>query len=303
MALNGWTENDFLFRNSGVWPGSLPLGVTAWIHTPGTSRATIYALGLVENTNQRRTLAADDLAAEVIERDTGNASASSPGIVANAWHPVAGLFWANDRRAAYHDGANKVINTTTRSVSEPNATYIGRFPQGTQTLAEAGCAEIAVWDLAAMTEAEWDDLQALLGTLVDGEAPNALEANAQTGEPWAGALLAYWRLLDLDDLDDLSGNGHHMTMTGTLSVFASHPPVAAEDDGPTLEVTRTRWRNDDGNEAEATFREAENTPTTAEVGETVRLRAQIQSTGDAGETAAELRWRKKGTADPWEPVQ
>jgi hypothetical protein len=69
-----------------------------------------------------------------------------------------------------------------------------------------------------------------------------------------------------------------------------------------LEVTRTRWRNDDGDEANATWREAEDAPTTAEVGETVRLRAQLQATGVAGETSVELRVRKKGTADPWEPV-
>jgi hypothetical protein len=83
--------------------------------------------------------------------------------------------------------------------------------------------------------------------------------------------------------------------TNNRRMAGAYIVLAPAEDPSGTSVTRTRWRNDDGDEETATWREAEDTPTQAQVGETVRLRAQIQAVGDVGEVAAELRWREKET--------
>ena len=69
-----------------------------------------------------------------------------------------------------------------------------------------------------------------------------------------------------------------------------------------LTQVKYRWRNDDGSEVEATWREEENTPSTILVDENYRLRFQIDNEGNVSDTAdLELEYATS-TTGPWNSV-
>ena len=166
----------------------------------------------------------------------------------------------------------------------PNGIIVYFTGQGSVTLDTTGISGEHYLRWMLIDTGEWADVQ-----IIDGDQ-SSIALNTPGNSQWVAVLDPVDVEVDRRFLDSVDGSGGRLL------------PGISEVEDAALEVTRTRWRNDDGNEAEATWREAEGTPTTVEVGETVRLRTQIQATGDVGETSVEMRWRKKGTADPWEPV-
>lgn len=88
--------------------------------------------------------------------------------------------------------------------------------------------------------------------------------------------------------------------TGRLQLYVVQMPqsVVYEQEG-------YRWRDDDGSESAATWREAQDTTTTVNIGETVRLRVLSANTGNVTppSATATLQWRRQGDADSfWEDV-
>ena len=91
-----------------------------------------------------------------------------------------------------------------------------------------GLAEVSIWG-GAMSAAEMDSLSALLAA-----GDNPINLNAQAAQPWTGQLKAYWPLTSTSDLADASGNGHTLSMVGTLTNHASHPTIEAVSAGGQL---------------------------------------------------------------------
>ncbi|MGM0629034.1 MAG: hypothetical protein ACQESA_01265, partial [Patescibacteria group bacterium] len=69
-----------------------------------------------------------------------------------------------------------------------------------------------------------------------------------------------------------------------------------------LTQVRYRWRNDDGAEDVATWKEAENTPATLSVDENSRLRVQVDNEGNVSDTASFQLEYATSTAGPWNNV-
>lgn len=107
---------------------------------------------------------------------------------------------------------------------------------------------------------------------------------------------------------DFSGNGRTLTEAGTLT-YAPGPPVAwgehALDVWPEvfpLEQSAFRFRNNDGDEAAATWRQSENVDDTAAPDEALRLRMQIAAMLNGGSRAFKWQHRKAGAAD-WRDIE
>lgn len=101
------------------------------------------------------------------------------------------------------------------------------------------------------------------------------------------ANMAAWRdtpLPDSSNLNDISGNGRNWYSAGTVS-NATGPNLSG---GITISQSAFRVRNDDGNEANATWAANENTAITAPANATRRLRFQVDTTGDANATPFQL---------------
>ncbi|MCA0455663.1 MAG: LamG domain-containing protein [Chloroflexi bacterium] len=102
---------------------------------------------------------------------------------------------------------------------------------------------------------------------------------------------------------DSSGNGLNMSVTGTLSDGGSNPvpPVAV-----TVTQSAYRFRDDDGSESTATWRQSENTVDTAAPEDAFRLRLQVDADGDPASQDLQLEysvqgsgvWQKAVTAQP-----
>ena len=312
MALTNFKAGNYL--SGPVVKGSYPalIACMAWSDTDATSGDAVSQGG---SSHQRMRLRHDAGDARLVKATTrGSASpfaTSTTQWSVDQWHLWVGAFLDDTVREAYLDGGGRGEGSDQLATNAPTSTHIGQRNDGTNPFgAGRAIGWVQLWDISGFSQADREALVARLGTTTGGLYPDPRAVNDDDSEPWTGRLMTLIRAKDRDDLDDLVGaNNFTIVEDGgdPLTVFAAEdPPVDDIDDvePPTpLEVTRHRWRNDDGDEAEATWREAEDTPTTVEVGETVRLRTQIQATGDVGETSMELRFRKKGTADPWEPVQ
>ncbi len=71
----------------------------------------------------------------------------------------------------------------------------------------------------------------------------------------------------------------------------------------TAEVEGYRWRNDDGSETTATWRQSQDTADTVGVGVPVRLRTLVNFTGDPGSTTRTIQVRRVGDSDSnWETL-
>ncbi len=88
--------------------------------------------------------------------------------------------------------------------------------------------------------------------------------------------------------------------TGWAAVQLSVPSIATVS---TLEQEGYRWRNDDGSESAATWKEDQDTATTVAKETTIRLRTLIKATGDPATGAATLQVRRVGDPDSeWRDV-
>ncbi len=65
--------------------------------------------------------------------------------------------------------------------------------------------------------------------------------------------------------------------------------------GPTLEQEGFRFRNDDGSEAAATWRQAQDVNDTIAKDTNIRLRVLVNATGDPASNQYQLEYRKVGT--------
>lgn len=247
MALTGFSASDFLRQAAVVWPGGQPFLVSwwGWIESGyGGATANAYLIGEATGAHRRDTgVFGTEVRpfAEVVAASTGSANITALNGAGNeVWFNATGAWVANNLREVWIDGSAKVSNTTNIAANAPQVTNIGARTDVTPGApapwpANSGLAEMSVWDTTGFSTANRNSLAALLSAITgSGVALNANNINAQSGQPWTGALVAYWDMRELVDVGggvfivpDLSGNGHDLTVVGTLSLFDSHPPVAS----------------------------------------------------------------------------
>jgi hypothetical protein len=78
--------------------------------------------------------------------------------------------------------------------------------------------------------------------------------------------------------------------------FAAIEVLANAGVGVNASQSAYRWRNDDGNEAAATWRRTENTADIIQINKNVRLRVQVNATGDPTAALYRLEFRRNGGA-------
>lgn len=225
MALTGWSTSNYLRRAAQVIT-TYPFLISAWGYytTAPAADRTYAAVGQSGSNNQVRgrlmgNSASNRVRANARTTSDGNALATVD-TPTNQWHHAGAAFVSNTLRAAYLNGSSKGTNATSLNPSASNDFRIGVTNNAAAPFEAAGAiGDVSIWDLTGMTSTQYDQLVA---DLAAGEYP--LSINAEASQPWTGKLRAYWRLLTPTDLNDYHGS-HNLTMTGTLSEFASHPPI------------------------------------------------------------------------------
>ena len=153
-----------------------------------------------------------DLASDPIlatsRNSSGTPSAStSTGYSLNTWHHACGIWAATNSRAVYVDGGSVGTDSTVCATNNMDRTSIGRLGDRTPTRYMSGrIAEAAIWNVA-LTAAE-------VATLANGISPLQVRK---------ASLVAYYRCIDVTDLNDLIGAGD-MTAYNTPA-SAEHAPV------------------------------------------------------------------------------
>ena len=228
MALTGWSDNtNYLSRSSPVWPGAVGFYVSAWCYRATGSAASGWIWSLHE-TDAHRSMYAFSNDAITLEV-SGVVGGEVTGAHANATWFHAGVMFNSTAQALYRDAATPFGSSETDAITAPTATKIGVHGPGgnSEHWATAGAlAEISVWNTSGMSGANVTSLDAKLFA-----GQNPITINAESSQPWTGKLVAYWPLTNTSDLGDASGNGHTLTMQGTLTNFGSHPTI--DPTGPT----------------------------------------------------------------------
>lgn len=233
MALTGWSSANYLSRDEDIQ--ALPYFVSAWIKTPqGVVHKTIFTKGLIanwgSNANSTRVLAANDNTRIWVAEydDAGNPVGNAQVAAAYAndtWEHVSAAFISTVLREV-RDAAQFNSNATSATLTTPTRSSVGRDQAGTRPFGNTdGLAEVSIWDVTGFTQTDRDNLDSQLRTLVGGtSALNPLVIDAQSAVAWTGKLVAYWPLITSTDLADKKST-HNLTMQGTITNYATHPPV------------------------------------------------------------------------------
>lgn len=228
MALSGWSASNFLHRASDV--GTEPFLISAW---GNVASAPSFNMLVGKSTGAAFTgyrAMAHRGGAGVPIKATVELTAEAVATTATptgAWHHAAVAFVSTTLREAWVNGANKGTNTTSITPGAADRVRIGLTPSGVDAY-PGGLAEVSFWDLTGFSSTDRDNLVAALAS-----GDNPLNLTAAAGQPWTGKLLAYW-IDSANTITDLSANGRHMTLNGTLTNFGSHPTIDAVATGGLL---------------------------------------------------------------------
>lgn len=146
---------------------------------------------------------------------TNEFTESAIAYTANIWQHAAAVFTSDTARDVYLNGGNKGSAAGTESADpSDNRTGIGCLYRQSITWYFSGkLAEIAIWDVA-LSAAE-------IAQLAAGATPTTIQS---------GNLLAYWDLLE-NGLDK-SGNGKHLSASGSPTYSSDHPTAGAGVSAP-----------------------------------------------------------------------
>lgn len=241
MALTGWSANtNYLQRTEGI--GTVPMLFSIWCYSATGTTAFRPALttcinGDVDFNQQCIRADSNDTLRALTTGTASQDQANTAGTHANnTWFHLAGMFLAaNSRKCYYNSTASTATNATSLTPNAPDRTRIGIDKSTGFAWSNAGgLAETSIWDLTGFSVANSDSLVALLygaGGSPGNAGGNPLNITAQAAQPWTGKLIAYWPLTSTSDLADATGNGHLMSMIGTLTNHASHPTIDAPTGG------------------------------------------------------------------------
>lgn len=189
-----------------------PITMACWMYCDDAG-AEQDVMTLVETTNYYRfqltargDAVGDRIRAQIESAGGFTHAETSAGYSVNTWHPICAVFTSNVSRAVYIDGGNKGTDTTDRTPSGIDKTFIAAI-SGAGDFFSGRVAEAAFWN-AAFT----DEDVALHATGVP---------------PWKirpSNLVACYPLNVAAMIHDIIG-GYNMTAYNA-PVTAEHPPVA-----------------------------------------------------------------------------
>lgn len=207
---NGTTQ---YLSGSAVLSGP-PLTMACWFYsTSAAGNQTLISLGTAGQNNHRFTmLAAGNVASDPIQavtRDTAASTASSStGYSANAWQHACAVFAATNDRRAYVNGGSEGTETTSRTATGMNSTYLGVQQNATIGNYMIGrIAEAAVWNVA-LNASE-------IAALALGVSPLRIRP---------GNLVAYWPVFGEGSPEPDYVGGFHLTLNNAPTQ-ADHAPV------------------------------------------------------------------------------
>ncbi len=248
MGLTGWSTANFLRRAAAVVTG-YPVMISNWGFRDFTANGayTLAAADLSTTTLQRfaytRLVIVPAVVAQIIQYDGTVLTQADDGgtFPTSAWAHFSGCAISTTEREIRLMGGNFGTNATSCAPAAPDQFLIGKNQADEAWGNTAGLAEVSVWNLTGFTLANRTSLDTKLAA---GENP--LTITAEAAQPWTGRLIAYWPLTNTTTMtSDASGNGHTLTANGTLTNFASHPPVTPA--GPAVYVQSAyRWRLNNG---------------------------------------------------------
>ena len=247
MALTGWSTSNYLRRLSQVF-NTYPMVISAWGITPSVS-STIVAVTLAQSgqdLNRRAQLHLDGtgpgaIAAQVTD-GVGHANVlTTTNASVDTWFQMTGEYISTAARAVLLNAGGRPSNeTTSKDPGASDSAYIGilqieQFPWDSS----GALAEISIWDGSGMSDANMDSLALKLRPSDYPTTPggNPINIRNEVGQPWSNKLVAYW--IDANNtITDLSGNGHDLSLVGTLNAFGSHPTIDPVTGGSAVAVLR-----------------------------------------------------------------
>lgn len=221
MAVEGFSAANFLDTLAEVWPGAEPFGLWVRLNHPDAGvSGQIYVLGQdAVSTDRRHLLLTSGNGIQCASVDAAGSAANISTVPGNEWAAAQCAWISSVLRSMWLEGTGRVDETTSRTPAAPDKTIIGLTTTDGAPF-PGGLAEISVWDLTGFSTTDENDWAALGATTI-----NPYIANRQAAQPWAGSLVAYWRLLTSSDIQDLSGAGFDLVLSGSLTTFATHPSV------------------------------------------------------------------------------
>ncbi len=222
MSITGFTTSNYLSRGSAVVTG-VPALLSVWVNfdtTTGFETAVAIGGGFRHYFGVGSNGSA---AGRATAREGGTPAdaTTSTTYTSGTWVHIAGIFVATNDRRVQLDAAGEGTDTNTRSPTLDQDTSVGVLVHNNGGTVvdpvDGDVASVTIWDITGLSEAQYDQLVA---DLANGDNPSSISTSA--------TLEAYWRLCDTTDINDQSGNGNHLSITGSLSNGASHPSVSGE---------------------------------------------------------------------------
>jgi phosphodiesterase/alkaline phosphatase D-like protein len=221
-------------RYAGAPASGRPLAIVARAYRVGTSSQTAASLGTSGSTSGRwslRAASSERLQAYEVGADgtSGSATSANGSLPASAWTLIGGLYLAAGDRRAY-SGASTATNTSSLVAGTPDDFRIGCLNDGSEVYS-GELAEVAVWDLSGWGADTAERVAAFAAAFA------AMRDESKAPDWYPTGLVGYWPLID--DGQDRSGNGYHLT--GSPSSWSAHPPgivYAGEEVAPAV---LSRW--------------------------------------------------------------
>lgn len=293
------TAGQYINRSADIFNCNNPYTVSFWIRFPGfATNDHIFAVS-DGTSNNRDFLKTDGTTATLLnlQSSIGGVNTAVVGtttLVVDTWYHLAIIRTANNSLLLYLNGALEITNS--RNIADralPVDIYIGADHGGTNPL-NGWITNLKIW------------ASALSVNQILTERRSIRPQTTPSMYGWWPTIKGSTRALDF------SGNGRTWTENGTIAE-QDNPPTAWNGATPTLLRTSAiilprfdlegyRFRNDDGSETTATWRQAQDTPDSIARSTGFRLRTLVNVSFDPAASNLRLEYRKPDSLD-WRKVQ
>lgn len=287
MAIRFDAAGDYLSRTASA-PGSTR-SVSFWLYLTNDRNAygSLFIIVDAGGTNFDMVYLTSDGTTLGISA-SGNA-VSGTSLSTGTWYHIVYTRTGTTRRL-YLDGVLDITNTNANTFTASQF-YIGSDSVG---YLDGRMDDLKIWEAELTADEAGMEGQAL--------RPVRFENLWAWYPMWPGAG---------ERNKDYSGNGRDLTDNAGVT-DEDRPPVSYGNAGyvfpyvstatPTLEQEGFRWRNDDGSESVATWRQSQDVDDTVAADTNVRLRVLVNATGDVASKKFKLQYRKVGNS-VWRRVQ